>query len=72
MMLLAQQRRLVELLRARRHIQRRVFIEEIHRLHRHLDRLARHHWEVLNSWNLENENDQPHRHLSSPLPHRLW
>lgn len=57
-MLLANERTLVERLITRRHIQRGILIEEIHRPHHHLDDLARHDRKVLDAGDMvETEGD---------------
>lgn len=48
----ANQGRFVEVLCARRDVERWVLVEEVDWLHRDLDDLARHHWEVLDTWYL--------------------
>nr|POE48079.1 hypothetical protein CFP56_01407 [Quercus suber] len=52
MVLLTRQRASVELLRAGRHVQRRIFVEEVDRLQRHFDDFAGHHGKVLDAWDL--------------------
>lgn len=49
-----QQDTLVRVLRARRNIQSRVLIKEVHRLERHFDDFARHDWEVFDARDLIN------------------
>lgn len=52
LMLLRDQSALVEDLLTRRYVQRRIPLEEIHRLQADLDDLARHDWKILNSRNV--------------------
>lgn len=48
-LVVAEQNTLVELLRAWRHVQGWVLVEEVHRLQRHFDHFAGHHREVFNA-----------------------
>lgn len=62
-MLLANQRTLVERLITRRHIQRRILIEKIHRPHHHLDDLARHDGKVLDSGDVVDPKRDPNHQI---------
>lgn len=79
MMLLTQQCTLVESLLARRNIQCRILIEEIHRLQMHLDDLARHDREILDTRDMVDTKLDPDDNILvenvvlaiSPCPHTV-
>lgn len=62
-MLLADQDTLIERLVTRRHIERGILVEEIHRPHHHLDDLARHDGEILNPGDMIDAKRDPNDHI---------